>query len=284
MRLEDLDKVIHFFRLSGMKTMRILGGEPTIHPFFPEVVDRVLEAGFDVRVFTGGLIPKKVKNHLRSIDSRKLMLIVNMSCPSETTLPGEYDKIEATLYDLAELSMLGYTIYEPRFDASFLIDLIVQSHCRPRIRLGIGVPIVDAEHPLISPRQYKKVAQHIVRLAEQCDRHDIAMELDCGFPFCMFTPIELGYLKSWNCTTNFVCSPILDISPTLEVWPCFALSSMYRAKLEDFTTRQECVAYFAQKSHSFSSFGVYDHCHECKYKKREQCAGGCLSHTIRSFK
>jgi organic radical activating enzyme len=283
MSLEDLDRVIRFFHRSEMSTMRILGGEPTIHPRFPQIIDKVLDAGFEIRIFTGGLIPPKIKKYIKTLDASKVMLIMNMSCPSETSAPGELNRITQNVYELAHYCTLGYTIYKPDFDATFLVDLATQSQCQPRIRLGIGVPQIKAENARIDPQQYPLVAKNILRLVRQSDSNNVAVEFDCGFPFCMFTPEELGYLITWGCKTNFVCSPTIDISPTLEVWPCFALSSMYRERLDKFETRQELVAYFAHKSKPYRTFGLYDLCHACKHKKRGQCAGGCLSHTIRSF-
>jgi len=283
MSLEDLDKVIRFFHRSEMPIMRILGGEPTIHPRFPQIIDKVLSADFEIRIFTGGLIPPKIRNYIKTLDASKVMLIINMSCPSETTSSDELNRISKNVYELADYCMLGYTIYKSNFDASFLVDLITQSQCRPRMRLGLGVPEINAEDALIDPAQYPLVAQNILKLVRQSDLKNIAVEFDCGFPFCMFTPEELGYLITWGCKTNFVCSPTIDISPTLEVWPCFALSCIYKERLDKFETRQELVTYFSHKSKVYRTFGLYDHCHVCKHKNREQCAGGCLSHTIRSF-
>jgi sulfatase maturation enzyme AslB (radical SAM superfamily) len=283
MCLEDFDRVIEFFRRSEMKIMRILGGEPTLHPHFPQVVDKAINAGFDVLLFTGGLVSSRVCGYLKKIDPKRLTLIVNVSCTNDTSKPGEFERVTRTVQRLAEFSMLGYTIYDLNIDSSFLIDLVLETRCRPCIRLGVGVPVVDDDHPLIHPDQYKTMAQHILGLAEQCDRHDITLEFDCGFPLCMFEPGELGYLRIWNCNANFLCSPVVDIGPNLDVWPCFPVSKLYKTRLEKFATRQELVDHFLEKTKAYRTFGMYDQCHICKYKRRGQCAGGCMSHTIRSF-
>ncbi len=283
MSLSNLDKVIGFFKRSNMTRIGILGGEPTLHPQFCEVIGRVLKAGLQVNLFTGGLFSNRVKSYLKTLDPKKVTIMFNVSCTNSNHGNGEWDQIATNTHDLAPLATLGYTIYDIDTDLTFLADLVTAYRCRPRIRLGIGVPIIDADHPLIHPKTYKLLAQNILRLAERCDKHDIALQFDCGFTLCMFTPEELGYLRVWNCDAKFVCSPIVDIGPYLDVWPCFPMAKVFKRQLSQFASRQGIIEKIIQKTQPYRTFGVHDDCYECKYKKRGQCAGGCLAHTIRSF-
>jgi sulfatase maturation enzyme AslB (radical SAM superfamily) len=283
MSLENFERVMQFCRRSDLKTVGILGGEPTLHPDFTSIIDQLLKEGLYIKVFTGGLLPPKVEHYLKNLSTNKLNMIINVSYQSEYSSTGIFDQVRKTVHSLAMISTLGYTIYDLNTDFSFLVELIMESKCRPRIRLGMGVPALDGIHPIIHPDHYKLIAQRILRLAKKCDLYDIAIDLDCGFILCMFTPEELGYLRSWNCNANFSCSPIIDIGPTLDVWSCFPLSKMHKTHLEKFSTRQELINHFEEKTMAFRSFGLYDQCHTCKHKKRGQCGGGCLSHTIRSF-
>ena len=278
--LSALDKVIRFFKRSEITKIGIMGGEPTLHPQFPKVIDKLLGEGLDIKLFTGGLVPRRAIDYLKTLDPKKLTILINVSSFGN---PLELKRIKNSICELSKYAVLAYTIHELDFNPSFLIDWIKEKNCRPYIRLGIGLPIVNATHPLIHPRQYKTIAQHILRLAERCDKNNISLKFDCGFTFCMFTPEELGYLCTWNCGTHFCCSSILDIGPNLDVWPCFPLSPMIKTHLDEFETQQDILDFFSLKTQNYRFFGVYDSCHTCKYKQRKQCAGGCLSHTIRCF-
>jgi cyclic pyranopterin phosphate synthase len=283
MSLENYDEVIKFFLRSELKCIGILGGEPTIHPHFKEIMDRTLDAGLDIKLFSGGLISKSTMEYLGTLDPERIHLILNINSEDDCTVPGEYERTIRPMYKLPQIASLGYNIHKPDFDASFIVDLIVDSGCRKNIRLGMGLPQIGDSEVLLPPDKYKEVAKRVVELARLCDEHDISMGLDCGFALCMFTPEELGYLRVWNCRAEFICNPIIDIGPDLDVWTCFPLAEINRIRFEDFSTRQEMASHFEDQQSAYRTFGIYEECHTCKSKIRSQCAGGCMSHTIRSF-
>ncbi len=50
--VDDWHKVIDDAAAYGVRTVRFIGGEPTLHPDLPGLVDRALAAGLDVEVFS----------------------------------------------------------------------------------------------------------------------------------------------------------------------------------------------------------------------------------------
>lgn len=283
MSLDNLGKVIEFFQESGQNTMRVMGGEPTLHPEFPLVIETILGAGIKVELFTGGIIPDGAMEYLQTLESGQVQIVINIPESDDGIRRSEFPGIEDSLKTLGKLSILGFTIYKPEFDYRFLIDLVELYQCNRVIRLGIALPRLDVKKPVLEPGDYRMVAQQILRFAEACDRNDISLSFDCGFVFCMFTYRELGRLKAYNTRARFVCSPIGDIGPDLSVWSCFPLLPLERVRLENFRTFGEVREYFTSKQKAYRTFGVYNYCHSCKYKKRGQCSGGCLAHVIRKF-
>ena len=88
---EDLIYLADFLQLSGERRFSILGGEPTIHPDFNNMVLYLLEREFHVTVFTSGIMADK-----KLIEAEKLFaevppgvlgFVVNLNDPAKTKTP-----------------------------------------------------------------------------------------------------------------------------------------------------------------------------------------------------
>ena len=283
MSIEDVRKIIDFHHRSALPIISLLGGEPTLHPEFSRIIDMCIDAGLSIRLFTGGIVPTKAKEKLQSLSPKQLSIITNISAPEHCRSEQEYDASVQSLKDLAAYTVVGYTLFDMDTDPEFLQELVLSTGCHRSIRLGLTMPGPNDSTCLLPPVRYRDAASWILRLARSCDKHDISLGFDCGFTMCMFTPDELGELAYLGCMTRFLCCPIIDVGPDLSVWSCFATSTLDRTHLDEHKKRQDLVDFFTQRQRAYRTFGVYDHCHTCKHKRRGLCAGGCLAHVIRSF-
>ena len=57
---ENLIYLADFLEASGERRFSILGGEPTLHPDFTDMVAYLLERKFEVKVFTSGIMADRV--------------------------------------------------------------------------------------------------------------------------------------------------------------------------------------------------------------------------------
>lgn len=265
-----------------MQTVGVLGGEPTLHPGFTDVVNQIIDAKMNVRLFTGGIISSGMIKYLKSLPYDRIRIIINLAS-GEACHTKQCEQILASLKYLSDRAMISYTITQPDQDLVHLSDLAGDLGTLPFIRLGIMLPRVEQDKHGLEPSKYGDLATPIMRLSRACHRRNISLEFDCGFTRCMFTPEEISQLTHANCHPRFVCSPIIDIGCDLQTWSCFPLQQLTQFKLDDFSTREALVDQFSQTQAPYRTFGVYDTCHQCAYKLKGQCAGGCLAHTIRSF-
>ena len=81
MAREDLMTVLDFLARSGFMTLRLEGGEPTLHPEFIELFELALSRGFNCRLFTNGLFSEAVRDHLAS-RSEHVNCTWNINAPS----------------------------------------------------------------------------------------------------------------------------------------------------------------------------------------------------------
>jgi sulfatase maturation enzyme AslB (radical SAM superfamily) len=282
MSLSALEEVVEFLKRSDLKVFSMMGGEPTLHPDFAEILDIACHQGFVVRIFSNGLMPRSALDSLAESDPEQVKITINVGWLDEGQ-PREKKKLFGSLKRLGSRAALSYTIYQDDPHMDFLPELIQEYHLHRFIRLGISQPIVGSDNVYLRKEMYPYIGSRIVGFAEMCERQDIRVGFDCGFVLCMFTPEELGRLLYCGVDVKFLCDPIIDIGPNLDVWSCFALSTLYNTRLDDFANRQEAISYYRRKLLPYRSFGLFDKCPECSHYKKNRCSGGCVSHVIRAF-
>jgi hypothetical protein len=280
--LDDLEKVIRFFKRSASNQVGLLGGEPTLHPDFPHIIDRFLSEGFRIKLFSNGLMPAPSLEYLSGLDSDRMLTIINVNHPDDAQ-PGEREQVAATLAALKRKAALGFNIYRPDFDGEFLIDLLEKYDLDRHIRLGLTQPILGGRNTYVLREHYPEVGRRIVRLAERTGPRGMFLGLDCGFTLCMFTPEDIGPMMYNGVTFKLTCNPIVDIGVDLSVWSCFPLSRWETTHLDQFETRQEIVRYYENKLQAFRGVGATADCLECRHKLGGNCLGGCIAQTIASF-
>jgi molybdenum cofactor biosynthesis enzyme MoaA len=77
----DFLRALDFLERSGIDQARLLGGEPTLHPEFPYLVDRVLERGRRLLVFSNGLMPEAALRRLEHTPVDRVAVLINVNAP-----------------------------------------------------------------------------------------------------------------------------------------------------------------------------------------------------------
>lgn len=286
MSLTQLDAVMDFLELSGDRRLRLLGGEPTLHPQLEELVGRALARDFHVHLFSNCMMPEKTADFLAAVPPDRLSLLANLS-PNPLDSAALKTRVAHALERLGPRAQPGITVYSPDFDYHPLIDLINRYKLRRRIRVGIAQPIVGRENAFLRPELYRETGRALVRMALDCEREDILIGFDCGLTLCMFEGDDFAVLARRSEGFRSLCRPILDLgldaAGRLMVWHCFPLSGLMNAPLADFPNRAALERHFQKKTAAYKSFGCMPACMDCAFLRRGQCAGGCLAHAIRSF-
>ena len=283
--MDDLETVIRYLKKSGLDLASLLGGEPTLHPEFNAILNRFLDEGFRLRIFTNGLIPEK---HLRYLASKvreknyKIDIILNINHPTLTSAD-EWRRIEIAFQNLTESVTLSYNIYDRHTDFDFLVDVIHRYRLNKNIRFGLAQPIAGANNQYLDVAAYPEIGEKIAIFSEKCDQYNIAIGLDCGFVLCMFNEKQIGKLIVNNTAFSILCGSIIDIGPDLTVWRCFPLSKEHNVKLTEFEDEKQLKAHYDAVYKPYRRFGMMDACFDCKYLLRGQCTGGCIAHKTKRF-
>ncbi|HEY3359144.1 MAG TPA: radical SAM protein [Polyangia bacterium] len=285
---EDVVYVADFLERSGEKRLSLLGGEPTLHPHFVDLVLYLRERDFDVTVFTSGVLsPGKLRDvlaHLTAIPPGPLNFVCNLNDPEQTPAEtGERDRLAAFLDAMGPWVTPGFNIYRVDFRLDFLFDLVGRYGLGRHLRLGVAHPVPNAPSSHIRPEQYRAVIERLCSYRPLFDRFDVKPGLDCGFPLCQFTDEELGWLtRHTGGASHFQCGAAIDIAPDMSVYACFPFSRVHRRSLYEFDSLQQIADYYQELNRDLRAElpGIYEECDGCRHRAADQCSGGGACHLM----
>lgn len=281
--LADLQMRLDFLDRSRVDYLRLLGGEPTLHPRFVELVRRGRAAGKRIMVFTNGRMPPQALACLEALPVEACTVLVNVHDPAAVPA-GVGAQQRDTLQRLGARARLSYNIHRTDFDPGFLLDLIAETGCHPLVRVGMAQPSLSGANRYIHPRQYRAVAARLVPFGLDAAAAGVRVEFDCGFVRCMFAEAELDDLRAAGVGCEWRCNPILDVDLDGNVLHCFPLARLGGLPLTREADAAGLRAAFEARTRAYRQAGVYRECSMCAFKAKGECTGGCLSATIRRFR
>lgn len=283
MPLARVDSVLDFLVESGVGEARLLGGEPTLHPDFERIVDRVLERGLRLVVFSGGLMPEAALRKLAGLPASDLSVLVNVS-PLARGRPVELAGQERSLRVLGRRVTLGVTIDSPVVELSFLLDLLDHHDLARSIRLGIAHPTLDGSNAYLHPRHYPEVGRRVTEFALEARERRVQIDFDCGWVPCMFPPGALAALGLAPAELGLRCGPMLDLLPDGRVIPCYPLAAFGSELLARHRDADGLRAQFFSQPGASRSWTLQRECETCGWREQGECAGGCLAASLRRLR
>jgi len=282
--LDALPQRLDFLARSGIDRVRLMGGEPTLHPQFAELIEQIRSTGRAVTVFSNGLMPAGALACLEALDPKECVVLVNVNEPD----PGLNRRVHArqrdTIWRLGRRAMLGFNIYRTNFRPEFLLDLVAETGCSPTIRLSMAQPALSGTNRYIHPNQYRTVAIAITRFARLAAEAGVTLEFDCGFVRCMFSAEDLEVLRAAGANFGWRCNPILDIDLEGNVLHCYPLARLISLPLTPVVDAVALRSEFERRLQPYRQAGVFAECSTCSFKATSQCTGGCLAAAIRRFR
>lgn len=280
LNLEDLMIRIKFLQASGQSQVRLIGGEPTLHPRFKEIIAVIISKDMSAVIFSNGYIPERYLHFLEEIPPEKIAFLININAQSRTPNPKAW---RCNVFkSLNKKITLGFTILDPIFDLTTYYQIINTFNLQRKLRLGLAQPILFGDNRYLSPKLYKKAAQSILINATIAKDQHIQLEFDCGFVRCMFTKEEWQQLSDFGVITECHCAPNLDIDLDGRIFHCFSVSQIATFLSKNMTVAQAYTRLDNQRK-IFRDSGVYSQCSECQERISGHCSGGCLSITMRRF-
>lgn len=290
--MEDFFEALKFLKTSGNKQVGLIGGEPTIHGQFGEILQILAddeEIG-SVMIYTNGIQMDACQKYLTNT---KFKLLINCNSPRDI---GEqaFRKMRENLEPIFQQEdawkrfNLGINLYQNDLDYSYIIELLQQFGLH-RVRMSVTVPNMEEDKKADSMVYLRSRKDYILRFIQDCAEHDIAPYFDCNvIPKCVWseadlqileTIIEKFKLKNTNlCGEHSFCRPVVDILPDLQAVRCFGTSDFTKVSIRDFRCLADLQNYYVNlvDCHITSCMRGKE-CRSCYERKVLNCTAGCMA-------
>lgn len=289
--MSNFDKAIRFLTASGPTHVGLIGGEPTLHPEFKLILEKLINNRdiTSVTIYTNGILLDKFINQLVH---PKFRILVNCNAP---TMIGErnFDITKKNLdtlffdYYMKDRINLGINLYSNDMDYSFILELL-QRYSLHRVRISTTVPDFSVENDIAVIDYFKEKKPFLMKFFKDLDNIQVMPYYDCNKPpYCIWDDEE----KEW--LTNFVkkygvretdlighhskCYPVIDILPDLKAVRCLGMSDFCKVDLEQFDNFTEIASYFLNYVDADAYKILADsQCSNCKQTQTRNCMAGCL--------
>jgi radical SAM protein with 4Fe4S-binding SPASM domain len=256
-----------------------MGGEPTLHPKFKEIIIRALDEGFFVDVLSNATWPNKLNTFFEQIAPGKIRFLLNVDHP-KTYSANQWQHINNNLKALSgrPAVSLSFNLFSTNPSGQYVLDL-AKKYRLSTIRLCFSLPVLGTDNASMPLVDYFKMPGYIMDFLHLAEAQNTAMHLDNAVPLCIFEYAQMGELLLkgvLDLNRNNRCRPIIDIGPDLSVWPCFCLSSFDNRQLEEFDNLSELEVYYSRKlAHYQDKVFPMERCYDCDLRKKWNCQGGC---------
>lgn len=280
--LDDYRKILDFIARTPKNHIGIIGGEPTLHPQFEDILKETnyycKEVNTDATLFTNGI---ELEKYMPLIGER-IGLLININSPKY--VPDDlYKKMMDTLDHMDSLSWfiqranIGCNIHPGCDDYSFIWE-IVDRYKIQHLRTSVVSPAACYEkYRKDKENYYIMMKPKFLQFAEDAKKHHCMLNMDCGhIPTCYFSREEFQLLEEvCNNLHQAFCEPVVDITSNFKATACFG--SYDPVDIRDFNDLLELERYLQiKKSLPKINKLCTGRCTTCKKHELLQCQGGCL--------
>jgi len=297
--IDDFDKAVDFLTREGSTHIGLIGGEPTLHPKFKEILEKLISniKVSSVTIYTNGVLLDK---YINQIVHPKFRLLVNCNSP-ENVGDNNYRRIVENLdvyfknYYMKDRINLGLNLYSENMNYNFMIELL-ERYDLHRVRISTTVPDFSQDKNVNAIEYFDKRKQHLLQFFRELDMHAILPYYDCNRPpFCIWTDNEkewlVNFVKKYNVSesnligNNSKCYPVIDILPNLKAVRCFGMSDFCKVNISDFENLTDLASYFLNEVDTDAfKISAHEKCRDCKERTTRKCMAGCLGFKTEQLK
>lgn len=288
--LSQLDNILNWLQLIEYKApIQILGGEPTLHPQFREIINKIDTCyNYDSQlmpcVFSNGIF---LKDYIDLFYINHLLININ----EPYILKNSYNIILKNLEQFYNNKVInncvgiGINLFPKLKDFNYIFD-IAKEYGFNKIRCSYASPVEMNlnMNKFEYYQQGKKIFMDFIETAHKY-KTKVQIGVDCNhIPICMFSNDEIDLLEQtcWNfyqSVNQFSCwPPSLDIKSDLTGTACMGIKNFI--DLTQFHTKKELQEYFLQQFLEIIKNND-EKCLNCQYFKNQKCQGGCLSFMVK---
>lgn len=291
-------KAKNFLLSNGGKSIGLIGGEPTLHPLFKDMLRDIIDDSRvkECTIFTNGLI---IDKYCEELMNEKFKILINVNSIMDigekkyVKLVNNLDLLINT-YDFQKKINIGINLYNPNMDYYYIIDLAKKFGLK-KIRFSISVQ----DNDMNSFDYFKKMKKITSKFIIDSLNNEIVPYFDCNkLVSCMVDEQDKNTISKYRglieeignigknslLNPDVYCSPVIDILPDLTAIRCFGLSEYSRVSISDFKDYKHLYQYYLNNIDNLSHWITSNlKCKDCIKHKKGTCYGGCLIYKIKEI-
>jgi MoaA/NifB/PqqE/SkfB family radical SAM enzyme len=276
LRLDEqhFERLCNWLESSKVPFLGILGGEPTLHPQLPQMLERLKAAGVATALFTNALYVDEALSWVFAAATANI--VVNCNDPAHYS----ERQVETRRRNLLALKEAGARVsFSRNFSPGNLAYEYLYDYCAEfdvgTIRYDVSRPASGAENSFYQLGESHELASMLIDFARGCEARGILTGLDCCLPACMFEPGDLQWLREHTLRATTTCRPSLDIHTDLQASYCLPLHGVMHPDVTATAGEWELMSFMADAARNLRDTRPKA-CAGCEKFGRE-CQGGCLA-------
>lgn len=282
--LDQFRRILQWIARTPNNHIGIIGGEPTLHPQFSEILKEVNNYTRELRtsctIFTNGI---HLDQYVPEIGNA-IGLLINVNAP-ENMAPEKWRALNACLEHLNLLGWfipgrskanIGVNLWPDRDNYDFIWD-IVDRYQIDHVRCSVSAPITD-EYRNRKQWYYTAMKPIFLDMCNKAKERGVKLGADCNqIPDCYFTKDELDLVyEVMDGRHNGICNPVVDITPNFTATACFGCYDP--VDCSEFPTLIDLERYLLhRKTFPRVEANRTGKCAHCRNHELLLCQGGCLA-------
>jgi MoaA/NifB/PqqE/SkfB family radical SAM enzyme len=271
--LENFKKILEWFKSQNIPHFNVLGGEPTIHPKFNDMLKLTNENNLRVRIFTNNLFNQPIfKNNAGCIESVR----VNFNKPTDYKEDEKkiFDSNLSFLHDNNFNIVLCFNITPDTKYYDYFIDTCLKYNVN-QVFWATTCPGLKKENLFVEMDELKNMTPFLIDFVQSCIDQGVFPLLIKSLPLCIFDSYERLWLRK-KADLRGVCGMpenIYVINPDLTLFPCTILQ-IGGPNILSFKKEGDISKFYEEKIKELRQKPLFEKCKECKDYKRGICQGG----------
>jgi organic radical activating enzyme len=273
---EDLIKILDFAGPNELVT--IVGGEPTLHPQFSELLSVLRKYPNPKHLLTNGIFHSKFRDEISDTFQQVMFNLNEPPNYSDEYWQMAQDNIQAMATEDNPCKIqLGVNVFKPDQRFEYLIPFFKYFPIIKELRVSLAKPNNFANNNFVNLKQMKDLSTTFVNLVVLAVSYGFTAGLDCPLIPCIFDVEQIQFLSKYISDMRFSsCAGGYTFYPGLKIGHCFAsFQDLYN--LDQFKNLKEIEAAILQKEEPIAyDIASFDECEKCLFRLNHSCHGACL--------
>lgn len=281
--LNKYKKLLDYLEIDGSKKVSLMGGEPTLHTNFKQIIKLTIDRGFEIDLFTNGQFSENISDFLKGMKRKIRMYHINIASPAYK-IKKTHDEINRFIEDVSEFSLvalettIGTLNRETMFDVFNLAKPVLD---KSYIRIGVDGNLVTSGG--FSLNKNREIGSIILDLTKYLFDNEIKGLWLAEINPCMFKESDIQKLENnpkinWKGYGCFSKNGGVDIKTDLKVIRCFGQDCLEGKTINKNDTLKKIKKNLDKEMIIKSESSLPIECSLCKYHgyKKGNCPGSCL--------